>query len=263
MRAVHATPVVTAVARVTPTSCTRSRPTRTTRTNALPPTQTIAYAPEYGDPIFDEETRQAFNSGEEFVADVEQARVLWDDGWDVLDVRVDHEIEHFGKFPNPPAGTIGGINETIVVSGPHKVREIQLITSSGYRFDPAANDKVFKNQEKNGDFMNQVQAQFPDKENAKIIVSCSDGRQRAVYVLEALEEAGYKHLVLLQGGFTLYNRHWTFKLNRRLPNGTFKTDWNAPGDIQGLGQANPEVANFGDAIQYGSWVDEVDWKSKL
>jgi hypothetical protein len=68
--------------------------------------------------------------------------------------------------------------------------------------------------------------------------------------------------VLLQGGYTLYNRHWSSKLNRRIPNGQFKTDWNAPGDIQGLGQANPEVAN-GDGIVYGSWKDATDWKSAL
>lgn len=263
MSSVLASPVpARGVARVPCSSRPRS-PARglTQPTRALPPHQTIAYAPEYGDRTFDEETRTAFASGKEFVADVEQARVLWDDGWDVLDVRVGCEIEHFGRFPNPPPGTIGGVFETIVVSGPHKVKEIEVIGSTGYRFDPTANAKAFQNKTKNAEFMTQVTQRFPDKA-AKIIVVCSDGRQRSVAALEQLDAAGYQHLVLLQGGYTLYNRHWSSKLNRRIPNGQFKTDWNAPGDIQGLGQANPEVAN-GDGIVYGSWKDATDWKSAL
>ena len=80
--------------------------------------------------------------------------------------------------------------------------------------------------------------------------------------LEALETAGYANLVLMQGGFNLYNRHWTKKLNRRLPNGNFKTDLSAPGDIQGCG-ANPEMGNANDAIAFGPWVDDTDWKTAL
>jgi hypothetical protein len=38
--------------------------------------------PQYGDAVFDAATRDAFNSGDAFVADAEQARVIWDDGWD-------------------------------------------------------------------------------------------------------------------------------------------------------------------------------------
>ena len=107
---------------------------RLTPTRALPATERIAMVPEYGDPNFDKGVIGMFDSGEEFVADVEQARVLWDHGWDVLDVRDEHEIDFFGDFPNPPPGTIGGCFETIVVSGPHKVRVIPMVTSTGYRF---------------------------------------------------------------------------------------------------------------------------------
>ena len=193
---------------------------------------------------------------------MEQARTLWDDDWDVVDVRAEQEIDFFGQFPNPPPGTIGGVFETVVVSGPHKVRAIELIRSTGYRFDASAGAKVFANKTLNPNFATDVQNAFPDKENAKIIVCCSDGRQRAVAALEALDDAGYKHLVLLKGGFNLYNRHWTKKLNRRTPNGSFRTNLSAPGDIQGCG-ANPEAGNANDAIQFGPWVDETDWKTAL
>jgi hypothetical protein len=133
------------------------------------------------------DTSLAFSSGDAFVADVEQSRVLWDDGWDVLDVRASQEIEHFGRFPNPPPGTIGGVFETVVVSGPHKVREVPLVLSSGYRFDPAFGAKVFAAKTKNAAFLESVAINFPDKQNARIMVCCSDGRQRAVAALEALE----------------------------------------------------------------------------
>ena len=44
------------------------------RRPALPPTDTVGCVPEYGDAIFDAKTRDAFDTGGEFVADVEQAR---------------------------------------------------------------------------------------------------------------------------------------------------------------------------------------------
>lgn len=152
--------------------------------------------------------------------------------------------------------------ETVVVSGPTKVREVPIVTSTGYRFDPSAGTKVFAGKARNAGFVDAVRAAFPDPAIAKIIVSCSDGRQRAVAALDALEEAGYSNLVLLKGGFNLYNRHWTKKLNRRLPNGNFKTNLSAPGDIQGCG-ANPEAGNANDAIAFGPWVDDTDWKTAL
>ena len=235
---------------------------RLTPTRALPATERIAMVPEYGDPNFDKGVIGMFDSGEEFVADVEQARVLWDHGWDVLDVRDEHEIDFFGDFPNPPQGTIGGCFETIVVSGPHKVRVIPMVTSTGYRFDSAAGGKVFANKTRNAGFKEAIAAAFPNKDEAKIMVSCSDGRQRAVAALEVLEEMGYKNLVLLQGGFNLYNRHWTKKLGRRLPNGTLRVNNMAPGDVQVYGHM-PDTNSVNDGIDFGPWKDETDWKTAL
>lgn len=107
-----------------PRAAPRARPLsrRPIPARALPETERIGMVPEYGDPLFDKSVLEMFASGTECVADVEQSRVLWDHGYDVLDVRDEHEIEFFGDFPNPPPGTIGGVFETIVVSGPNKVR---------------------------------------------------------------------------------------------------------------------------------------------
>lgn len=134
--------------------------------------------------------------------------------------------------------------------------------TTGYRFDGEAGGKVFANKTRNRGFEEAVITAFPNKEDAKIIVSCSDGRQRAVAALEALEQLGYKNLVLLKGGFNLYNRHWTKKLGRRLPNGTFRANNMAPGDVQGYGHM-PEMNNANDAIEFGPWKDATDWKTAL
>jgi rhodanese-related sulfurtransferase len=217
---------------------------------------------QYGDKVFDEETKKGFNSGELYVANFEQGRVLWDDGWVFLDIRNDQEREFFGKLPNPPKGTIGGVSEVVVVSGPECVANIPLVTSTGYRFDATAGGKVFQNQHKNENFIAEVEKMFPDKKAAKIVVVCSDGRQRAVHALDMLDEAGYEKLVLLKGGFNLYNRGWDGKLKRRMPHGEFCSDYGKPGDVQQFSRGD-KAGNANDAIEFGPWQDTTDWKPVL
>ncbi|CAL6343948.1 unnamed protein product [Bathycoccus prasinos] len=217
---------------------------------------------QYGDKVSDEETKKGFNSGELYVANFEQGRVLWDDGWVFLDIRNDQEREFFGKLPNPPKGTIGGVSEVVVVSGPECVANIPLVTSTGYRFDSTAGGKAFQNQHKNENFIAEVEKRFPDKKAAKIVVVCSDGRQRAVHALDMLDEAGYEKLVLLKGGFNLYNRGWDGKLKRRMPHGEFCSDYGKPGDVQQFSRGD-KAGNANDAIEFGPWQDTTDWKPVL
>jgi len=218
--------------------------------------------PQYGDATFDAVVREVFDAGDEFVADPEQARVLWDDGWDFLDVRCDVEREFFGECPNPPKGTVGGVGEVVVVSGPEKVRVVPLVTATAYRYDSNAKAKVMQGQALNPSFVADVERYFPDKKQSKIIVVCSDGRLRAVKALEALEDAGYERLVLLRGGFNLWNRGWTSKLSRRIPHGEFISDYRKPGDVQQFSRGS-SASNAGDAIEFGPWVDPNDWKPVL
>ena len=196
------------------------------------------------------------------MANFEQGRVLWDDGWVFLDIRNDQEREFFGKLPNPPKGTIGGVSEVVVVSGPECVANIPLVTSTGYRFDSTAGGKAFQNQHKNENFIAEVEKRFPDKKAAKIVVVCSDGRQRAVHALDMLDEAGYEKLVLLKGGFNLYNRGWDGKLKRRMPHGEFCSDYGKPGDVQQFSRGD-KAGNANDAIEFGPWQDTTDWKPVL
>ena len=89
------------------------------------------------------------------------------------------------------------------------------------QYDSDAGKKVVKDKQPNRDLMNQVKKIFPDT-NAKIIICCSDGRNRAIQALEALDEAGYVNIVGLRGGYNMWNRTWDAKLRRR----------NLPGDFQ-------------------------------
>ena len=93
---------------------------------------------------------------------------------------------------------------------------------------------MFANKTRNPGFEAAVSAAFPNKAEAKIIVSCSDGRQRAVAALETLEAMGYERLVLLQG-FQPVQQTLDEKARRRLPNGTFRANNNAPGGREDTG----------------------------
>ena len=66
----------------------------------------------------------------------------------------------------------------------------------------------------NLDFMDQIKAKFPDKES-KLLIACSDGKQRAIQVLMLLDAEGYTNIVGLKGGFIGWNEVFTTKLERR------------------------------------------------
>ena len=44
----------------------------------------------------------------------------------------------------------------------------------------------------------QVEKRFPDKDNAKLLVACSNGTAYSIDALEALDEAGYVNIVGLK-----------------------------------------------------------------
>jgi hypothetical protein len=63
------------------------------------------------------------------------------------------------------------------------IAHVPIITAST-RYDSSVNKKVMVNMAANKDFIKRVEQIFPDKAAAKIIVSCSDGRNRAIQALE-------------------------------------------------------------------------------
>ena len=49
-----------------------------------------------------------------------------------------------------------------------------------------------------------MKEKFPDKES-KLLIVCSDGRQRAIQVLMLLDAEGYTNIVGLKGGYIDWN----------------------------------------------------------
>lgn len=53
----------------------------------------------------------------------------------------------------------------------------------------------------------QVELAFPDKDEARLLVACSNGKAYSLDALEMLDEAGYTNLVGLRGGYYAWNRY--------------------------------------------------------
>merc|ERR1719261_1521752 len=128
---------------------------------------------------------------EEGIADVLEGMILvLAGGYRVLDVRAKSEIEFVGNYPRDQ------LNGSKFIECP--------IINATRRYDSEKGEKVYQ-QTINDDFKAQVEQLFPDKE-AKIIVGCSDGRNRTLQALEFLEEMGYTNIVGLRGGYNMWNR---------------------------------------------------------
>ena len=172
-----------------------------------------------------------------------------DHGYNILDIRSEVEIDQIGNFPRSlpsdhPAH--GG-----------KFFEVPLIFAKS-QYDSEAGKKVMKNMEKNEGFIRKVEELFPDKANAKIIVACSDGRNRAIQALEALDAAGYVNIVGLRGGFNMWNRTWDAKMRRRNLPGDFQEEWQHGADGCGVHATGASFQNQ-DAFQYADWKDDTEW----
>ena len=85
------------------------------------------------------------------------------DDYDVLDVRSKAEIEYVGNYPTAKKNRAVG----------ERFHMIPLINAKR-KYDSKAGEKVYV-QTKNEAFKEEIERTFPDKD-AKIIVSCSDGR---------------------------------------------------------------------------------------
>ena len=57
-------------------------------------------------------------------------------------------------------------------------------------------------------------------------------------------------------------RGWDGKLKRRIPHGEFCSNYYANGDVQQFSRGD-KAGNMNDALEFGSWQDENDWKPVL
>ncbi|EEH56873.1 uncharacterized protein MICPUCDRAFT_68025 [Micromonas pusilla CCMP1545] len=173
------------------------------------------------------------------VASAEEGRCLWDDGYDILDVRAESEIDHAGKCPNPPApGAAAGTRVTRA-----------CLVHAERRYDPELREKVYAQSGVNPSFMADVEKAFQDK-NAKIMVVCGDGRTRATRAVELMRAAGYENVVRLEGGFNLWARAWDQTMRRRNLPGSFSRGFDSP--MFADSNVTGEVFNV-------EWKDATEW----
>ncbi|KAI8467074.1 MAG: hypothetical protein J3K34DRAFT_482510 [Monoraphidium minutum] len=175
----------------------------------------VEYLPQWPNPDFIAEVREAFEGtyGKE-VADPEEARVLIADGFTLLDVRSQAQVDAAGK----PRGAVH-----------------VPFTLSSKRYDAEAG-KTIVTTRPNPDFLKEVARRFPDAEAARLLVADADGRpdSGAMAALEALDDAGYGRLVGMVGGFRRFLWFFDMKLARRPPVGAFVEDPWAEGSSQGM-----------------------------
>merc|ERR1712147_575070 len=129
-------------------------------------------------------------------------------------------------------------------------------------------------QSANPKFLEQVKEKFPDKES-KLLIVCSDGRQRAIQVLMLLDAEGYTNIVGLKGGYI----DWNFvfkgtggnplfqKLERRGQTVKYSTVFSSDGDDLGVHSTDSTMFGKTDYVAFDptsmdtetwlKWADEV------
>lgn len=147
------------------------------------PGATKLQAKEYPDPEFCKAVLSAFPA--QGTCSAEEARVLYSAEYVFLDVRSAEELDSEGKvLPNMPG----------VFHAP--------LVNFAKRYDSALGRKVVI-KTKNEAFLAAVQKQVPNKEQC-LILACSgvpsQGEQRSAQAMKTLRDAGYKNLVVLDGG---------------------------------------------------------------
>eukprot|EP00667_Euglena_gracilis_P002116 EG_transcript_2117 len=173
-----------------------------------------AKGPSYTIPAFQEQTIRAFPAKR--VASVEESRMLWKlDGYSILDIRSEMEGSE-GRIRGPNKGSI----------------DFPLFNARA-RYDARLGQKVV-DQEPNGQWLEQVQARFP--RDAKLIVMCSDGRQRTAQAVALLEAAGYRNVVAMAGGYKAWDQLFDRALALRSPQ-----------------QQQAKAAALTDPVQWGQW----------
>ncbi|KIY91753.1 hypothetical protein MNEG_16210 [Monoraphidium neglectum] len=115
---------------------------------------------QWPDPTFTAAVLEAFP--EQGLANVEEARVLYENGWTYLDVRSEFECDESGKVK-------GSVNVPFVT-----IKRV---------YDPESQQRVIKKTE-NKDFIKGVEKKFPNKKAAKLLVGCSNGKAYSLDVLE-------------------------------------------------------------------------------
>eukprot|EP00894_Picocystis_sp_ML_P001827 jgi/Pico_ML_1/52344/g3060.t1 len=211
------------------------RRTRPTRTQAA----ATGYFGKYSaitDPVeYVEQVKETVE--EEGIAYPDEARVLVEHlGYQILDIRSDYERSDRGRVSF--------------------AKHVPLFSLTS-RWDSEAQAKVNK-QDPNPKFLQQVKALFPNPEEDKIVIMCSDGRQRSIQVLMMLDEEGYINLAGLKGGFNMWDATFDPKVRRRNV-GLAKEVYTHDADSCGI-HASGAGFQMVDKIESVDRKDYVDWE---
>jgi rhodanese-related sulfurtransferase len=117
-----------------------------------------------------------------------------------------------------------------------------------FKFDPETKKKV-PHQSVNASFVKEVEAKFA--KDAKLIVTCSDGRTRTLSALQALDEAGFTHIVGMKNGYNGFSAVFDNKFNRRV-------DPDAMREVDARDFPDQSTGIFGTGASYDR-VDSVQW----
>ena len=181
----------------------------------------------------------SFPFSQDGIADVQQARCLYsvEGGYQFLDVRSTPELDD-GKIP-------GAIHIPLV--------------EAKKRWDSEAQGTVMI-QTVNPDFINEVHKKLPDKSQG-ILIACSDSRDRAIQVLELLDNEGYTGIVGLQGGANTWLNTFDNKLGRRRKDGyTEVANSDGTTGIFGTRPGAGWQVEGGLFSQGGLGADATEWK---
>lgn len=184
-----------------------------------------AMIPMYPDPEYMAQVSEEFP--DKMIANTEEARCLIDQGYKMLDVRSDLEIDNIGKWK-------GAITVPFVFAK--------------FRYDAEQKKKV-ADKTPNDNFVAMVEKKIPNKETP-LLVCCADGTQYSLDALEALDEAGYSCIVGMKGGYYAWFRIFDNNLRRRL-SGEYSEQYTHDGDSCGIHSSGAGFARV-DAIE--QWV---------
>ena len=197
--------------------------------------------------LYDDETFAAATLGkfpnQNEMADTEEARVLWENGYVALDVRADSEIDFEGKIPNLPRPG---------VSQGDRVRLVPLVKASR-SYDSTAGKKVYRQEPVDVNaFINAVTtACAGDGGNgAKLLVMDGDGGARAVKAAEVLTGNGFTNVVVVRGGANAWKAAWDGTMRRRQLAGSFSRGFDNPM----FADSNVVAESFGASGDDTVWV---------
>ena len=94
------------------------------------------------------------------------------------------------------------------------------LIQAAWRFDPASKRRVPLEQQINKTFVADVWRAVGGELDRPLLLFCSDGRERTLAALLRLEEAGWKCLVGLQGGYNTFTLAYDSKLAPRVSDST-------------------------------------------